>query len=127
MIERMVDESRKKRAQMAMEETFEPIAIDFGFEDSVAFDSDQEPINFENQGEELCDRDDSSKASATRGVVDDQETCEAIKNALNEQCGTTPVAAYANSPRDSPHLSPNTRRGSVQRSSICLRIVIFNS
>ena len=76
MIERMVDESRKKRAQMAQEETFEPIAIDFGFEDSVAFDSDQEPINFENQGEELCDRDDSSKASATRGVVDDQESCE---------------------------------------------------
>ena len=125
MIERMVDESRKKRAQMAMEETFEPIAIDFGFEDSVAFDSDQDPINFENQGEELLDRDDSSKASATRGVVDDQESCEAIKNALNEQCGTTPAAAYANSPRDSPHLSPNTRRGSVQRSSICLRTVIY--
>ena len=38
MIDRMVQESRKKRAQGAQEETFEPIAIDFGFEDSVAFD-----------------------------------------------------------------------------------------
>ena len=41
MIDQMVAESRKRRAQMASEETFEPIAIDFGFEDSVAFDSDK--------------------------------------------------------------------------------------
>ena len=107
---------------MASEETFEPIAIDFGFEDSVAFDSDQE-INFD-QGENYYDQhtDESSKASATRGHLD-KDSEVAIKAALNEQCGLD----ISQSPKASPHLSPSSnRRLSVQfptghRSSICQR------
>ena len=94
MIDRMVQESRNKRAQMAQEKTFEPIAIDFGFEDSVAFDSDYNQVNSDGQqcGEDFCDRaSDSSKASAIRGHANNEEESneanEAIKNALNEQCG----------------------------------------
>ena len=94
MIDRMVQESRNKPAQVAQEETFEPIAIDFGFEDSVAFDSDYNQVNSDGQqcGEVFCDRaSDSSKASAIRGHANNEEESneanEAIKNALNEQCG----------------------------------------
>ena len=92
MIEQMVQESRNKRAQMAQEETFEPIAIDFGFEDSVAFDSDCNQMNSDGQqcGEDFCDQaSDSSKASAIRGHANEEsnEAQEVIKNPLNEQCG----------------------------------------
>ena len=94
MIDRMVQESRNKRVQMAQEKTFEPIAIDFGFEDSVAFDSDYNQVNSDGQqcGEDFCDRaSDSSKASAIRGHANNEEESneanEAIKNVLNEQCG----------------------------------------
>ena len=94
-----------------------------------------EPINFDQQGEDYGDhQSESSKASAIRGHNDEEPLQpaenEALKNALNEQCGMTPVQGAANSPRDSPHLSPNHRRGSVNyqsghRLSICTRKKFF--
>ena len=47
MIERMYEDNRKRRQQYIQEENFEPIEIDFGYEDAIAFDSDKGTVCFQ--------------------------------------------------------------------------------
>ena len=41
MIDKMMEQHKARRNQLQNEEMFEPIEIDFGYEDAVAFDSDK--------------------------------------------------------------------------------------
>ena len=41
MIDKMIEQHKSRRNQFQNEEIFEPIEIDFGYEDAVAFDSDK--------------------------------------------------------------------------------------
>jgi len=53
MLTEMVKANQKRRRELLGHETFEPIDIDYGYEDAVLFDSENEPIDFEKPEEDL--------------------------------------------------------------------------
>lgn len=52
LLSEMVRANQRRRRALLGDETFEPIDIDYGYEDAVLFDSDNEPINFEKPEED---------------------------------------------------------------------------
>jgi hypothetical protein len=52
LLDEMVKANQKRRRELLGVETFEPIDIDYGFEDAVLFDSDNEPLCFEKPEED---------------------------------------------------------------------------
>merc|ERR1719447_2107642 len=115
----MMEQHKSRRNQFQNEEIFEPIEIDFGYEDAVAFDSDKEPINFDKYEDK---QDDSSKVAADDhcgAIVDTDEKVDDRLDTLNSNSRRPDENGSPRKMSHSPCYSPR-RRNSNPRNSISL-------